>query len=228
MVPGQSLQEIVAAIRAELGREPGRWREIVDSLRPVTNDLWGALSIQERLSFESELRSWWDIHRHRLAPRTAARLDELTAAGRVVIRSGTVLSVGPHPEGRLLVQLAGGELLSADAVVNATGPARAGSEGASPLVRRLLRCGRASLEELGAGLATTADGALIDIEGVASRRCFAIGPLRRGQLFESTAMPEIRVQAAALAGVLTRGVLPAGSPAPDHPAHVNSTNPIGY
>ena len=144
------------------------------------------------------------------------------------IRSGTVLSIGPHPEGRLLVQLSGGELLDADAVVNATGPARAGSERSNPLVRRLLRCGRARLDELGVGLATSADGALVNIEGGVSGRCFTLGPLRRGQLFESTAIPEIRVQAAALAGVLTgdrQDVVPAAA---ERLTHVNSVNPIGY
>ncbi len=228
VAPGLSLDEIAGAVEAELVRDPDGWRQVIDGLRPISNELWGALSLKDRERFESDLRWLWDVHRHRLAPPAAGRLDELIASGRMWIRSGTVLSIGPHPEGRLLVQLSTGELLDADAVVNATGPARAGSERANPLVRRLLRCGRASLDELGVGLATSSDGALVNIEGGVSGRCFTLGPLRRGQLLESTAIPEIRIQAAALAAVL-EGDRQTAVPATFGPAsHVNSVNPIGY
>ena len=227
-VPGRSLAQLAGVVAAELARDPDAWRQSIDGLRPISSEIWSSLSLKDRERFESDLRWWWDVHRHRLAPQVARRLDEMLTGERLTIRSGTVQSIGPHPEGRLLVQLAGGELLDADAVVNATGPARASSERANPLVRRLLRCGRARLDELGLGLATSADGALVNLEGGVSRRCFTLGPPRRGERFESTAIPEIRLQAAALAEVLAGDEKPLIPAAAARLSHVNSVNPIGY
>jgi uncharacterized NAD(P)/FAD-binding protein YdhS len=49
------------------------------------------------------------------------------------------------------------------------------------------------------GLDVDARGALIDYQGKPSRSLFTIGPTRKGQLWETTAVPEIRLQAEQLA-----------------------------
>jgi uncharacterized NAD(P)/FAD-binding protein YdhS len=58
------------------------WRAAVDSLRPVTQPLWAAASVAERRRFLRHLRPWWDVHRHRIAPSIAARIERMMAAGR--------------------------------------------------------------------------------------------------------------------------------------------------
>jgi hydroxyacylglutathione hydrolase len=45
-------------------------------------------------------------------------------------------------------------------------------------------------------------GAFIGADGRPADRVFALGPLRFGTLFETTAMPEVRTQARDLAGTL--------------------------
>jgi uncharacterized NAD(P)/FAD-binding protein YdhS len=45
------------------------------------------------------------------------------------------------------------------------------------------------------GLNVSADGALIDQDGMISKSLYAIGPARKGSLWESIAVPEIREQA---------------------------------
>jgi uncharacterized NAD(P)/FAD-binding protein YdhS len=55
---------------------------------------------------------------------------------------------------------------------------------------------------LGLGLAVDDDGRLLDRAGEPSDTLWALGPLRRGALLETTAIPEIREQAAALARIL--------------------------
>jgi uncharacterized NAD(P)/FAD-binding protein YdhS len=228
LTPGAPLSEITRILAAELEQEPGAWREVIDALRPVTPALWQGVSGPERERFESELRWWWDIHRHRLAPRAASRLADLVAAGRLQVLAGSVIAVGGGgADGALGVHLSDGRRLTGDAVVNATGPARVSSPSANPLLQRLLGNGRARADVLGVGLATSEQGALINIEGTVSHRCFTLGPPRRGELFESTAIPEIRVQAAALARLLT-STTPVSEPRPEPGTRVNSTNPIGY
>jgi len=200
---GCSLEQILTTVGREIAARPEAWREVIDGLRPLTTSLWQGLAPGERERFERELRVSWEVHRHRLAPTVAARLRELTTDGRLTVRSGGAGSLRPSSTGSVRLELGHGELLDADVLVNATGPSRSVSGCADPLTRGLLASGRACPDELGIGLATSADGALIDIEGEVSRCCFTLGPPRRGELLESTAIPEIRQQAAQLARLLS-------------------------
>lgn len=61
------------------------------------------------------------------------------------------------------------------------------------------------LLELIAGEPQRAGGALLDAAGRPSATLFTLGPPLRGQLYETTAVPEIRDQAA----VLARQLIPA-------------------
>jgi len=49
------------------------------------------------------------------------------------------------------------------------------------------------------GIDVNEHGALMDYRGMPSHRLYAIGPVRKGCFWETTAVPEIRVQAATLA-----------------------------
>jgi uncharacterized NAD(P)/FAD-binding protein YdhS len=58
------------------------------------------------------------------------------------------------------------------------------------------------------GIDAMPDGAVLDAAGSPSSALFTLGPPLRGLWYETTAIPEIRVQAAALAQLITseRGV----------------------
>ena len=72
-----------------------------------------------------------------------------------------------------------------------------------PLVNDLLSQGLVRPDPLRLGLDVAEDGAVIDAEGVASNLIYAVGPARKGRLWETTAVPEIRRQIAELAPLLT-------------------------
>jgi uncharacterized NAD(P)/FAD-binding protein YdhS len=55
---------------------------------------------------------------------------------------------------------------------------------------------------LGLGLDTDEQGRLLDAFGRPSRRLFLVGPLRKGLLWENTAVPELRVEAKRMADLL--------------------------
>ena len=99
----------------------------------------------------------------------------------------------PHGEQRVLV----------DGLVNATGPVYDVRRSPDPLLRALLGRGLATPGPLGLGLRTD-DGALLDASGRRSPHLYTLGALRRGELWETTAVPEIRAQAAGIAAALTR------------------------
>jgi len=82
---------------------------------------------------------------------------------------------------------------------NCTCPACDLSTVGDPLLEDLFASGLARPDSLRLGLDVAPDGSVINSEGRISGRVFAVGPLRRGALWETTAVPEIRGQAAQLA-----------------------------
>ncbi len=102
--------------------------------------------------------------------------------------------------------------LAAGWLINATGPDTDLTRTTDPLLRDLLDRGLARPDPIRLGLDATPDGAVLDAAGVPSTTLFTLGPPLRGIRYETTAIPEIRDQAAALAGLLT-----AARPARQHP-----------
>ena len=189
--PSGSLGELVRAVRA---REP--WRASVDGLRPHSIALWQGLSDSERSRFLRHLRPWWDVHRHRIAPRVAARIEAMRASGRLEVAAARIARV----EGDLaiLARRGGGEIRRRfDAMVNCTGPEGDIGRIGDPLVRSLLASGRARTDPLGLGLDVDAGSRLIG-SGL-SPALYALGPLTRGAFWEIVAVPDIRGQAAGVA-----------------------------
>jgi uncharacterized NAD(P)/FAD-binding protein YdhS len=183
----------------------GDWRSVVDGVRPYTQQLWQSLPLGEQARFLARHARRWEIHRHRMAPGVAARVRALRADGRLSLRAGSLQRLEPAVRGGIdaIYKTADGvERLHAAAVVNCTGPDPAPGAGGDPLLANLIedRLGRAG--PLGLGLDTGSDGELCDCDGRPSSRLFTLGALRRGQLWETTAVPEIRLQAADLARLL--------------------------
>jgi tetratricopeptide (TPR) repeat protein len=96
------------------------------------------------------------------------------------------------------VRLSDGQTITAQSVVNCTGPANDVRRSADPLLMHLLDAGLARPGRLGLGLATDRAGRVLGRDPGA-KAIWTLGPLRQGELWESTAIPEIRTQAAALA-----------------------------
>jgi uncharacterized NAD(P)/FAD-binding protein YdhS len=190
-----------AAVVAEVGG--GDWRDAVNALRPVTSELWAALPETEQRRFLDRLARYWDVHRHRLAPHVAAAVQELRDNGLLTFASGRIRAVAEDADGVAvtLSERASGTTreLRVASVVNCTGPTGNGLAGGSRLLENLCDAGIARPHPLALGLDTCSDGALRDARGREHETLFAIGPLRRGELWETTAVPEIRAQAHALA-----------------------------
>ena len=184
-----TLRDVVRAVRAAAG-EAGDWRPIVDGLRPLLDQLWGALTPGEQDAFLRHLARPWECHRHRMAPAVAARVVELRAAGLLEIRAG---GVAAWPG-----------LADYAAVVNCAGPGRLPGA-AGPLVGGLLAAGLARVGPHGLGLDIDEAGRLVGAGGRAHDRLWVIGALRRGAQWETTAVPEIRAQARRLVADLRAG-----------------------
>ncbi|QNE21457.1 hypothetical protein F1D05_30490 [Kribbella qitaiheensis] len=163
----------------------------IDGLRPITARVWKRLSAGDKQEFLRIDARTWDAHRYRMAPITAERLAVLRESGRLCQHTSEVVTAEDTGDA-VRVLLSDGTVMTVGAVVNCTGPV--GDATADPFLRGLLACGLARAGEVGLGLETADDGRVL---GATGRRAplWTLGALRRGSLWESTAMPEIRSQA---------------------------------
>jgi uncharacterized NAD(P)/FAD-binding protein YdhS len=89
--------------------------------------------------------------------------------------------------------------LDADWVVNCTGPAPANFAASNPAIGSLLVDGWLRPDELGLGIDTASNGNAIARDGQELSDLMVVGTLRKPQLWETTAVPELRSQAAVVA-----------------------------
>jgi uncharacterized NAD(P)/FAD-binding protein YdhS len=217
------VRSLLGALRREARSAPSGadWRGVMDSLRPVTASLWRDLPEPERRRFLRHLRAFWDVHRHRMAPEVSETLEQFRRVGLLRLHAARVrgfrvtdaewVTVRVRPRG-----WKDEAMFRVHHVINCTGPDASIARG-HPLLRGLLEAGLVQPDALGLGLATDAEGALLDAEGRASKGLFTLGPLRRGDLWESTAIPEIRVQAQALSRRLLERLAPRAEASHDTP-----------
>lgn len=181
------------------------WRAVIDGMRPINARLWRGLTTAQRRQFLRHLRWLWEALRHRTAPASAAAVQALLDAGRLQVHAARVLAVdGPGP---LTVTVRGRatqrtSAIEADRVIQATGLDTAVAYARDPLLAQLLASGLARPDPLQLGLAAEADGQLENADGQLQPGLYGIGSLLRGNLWECTAMPEIRAAARQLADIV--------------------------
>src|ERR1700678_285983 len=88
-----SVRRVLSASRAlacEVERQGGDWREVVTFIRHLAPELWRTLPHVERRRFLRHAQSYWDIHRQRLPPHMAQRIDHMRRGGRLQIYAGRI------------------------------------------------------------------------------------------------------------------------------------------
>jgi uncharacterized NAD(P)/FAD-binding protein YdhS len=188
----RTLAQMVRLLRGML-QTTGDWRVAVDALRPATQTLWQRLSTPEQKRFLTRLATLWGVHRHRMAPAIGAQIEAEIAHGtlRVVGKGIAVREEG----GRLSAEVSG-EVVNPSRILNCMGLELNLARSKNPLLRQLLAEGW--VEPHATGLGVAADP-YCRAWGGAHPNLFVLGSLLTGQLLESTAVPELRVQAALIA-----------------------------
>lgn len=207
--PGQvSARGLLRAIREQVETAQTQgvdWRAVIDSIRPVTNELWQRLDAREQVRFFRHLKTWWDIHRHRMAPEIGAKVQQARERGQLVVHAGRLQRLNAADAGlRADVVLRDGSQrsLRVERAINCTGPDEDYRRIESDLIRNLLESGYAVPGLIGKGLQTTAQGELIGANGRPVDWLLTLGPPRIGDLLETVAVPELRKQAEAVANRL--------------------------
>ncbi|MCA6363078.1 MAG: FAD/NAD(P)-binding protein [Bacteroidetes bacterium] len=182
------------------------WTAVTDSLRPWLQKLWLQGNDAWRNDFMQHVRHIWGVARHRLPPATAAVVYECIARGQLTVAAGRITSLEAKgdlitaqwkPRGKDTRQT-----IEAAKVINCTGPSSKWLSEGNALVKQMAAAGMLAYDRSALGLHATETGQLIDAAGNEQSGLFALGPMIRGVLWEITAVPEIRAQAAALAETL--------------------------
>lgn len=174
------------------------WHSAIDELRPHTQQLWRSHSAAEQARFLRHARAYWDVHRHRLAPAVAARIEELVATGALEFVAGKIVTANAQGgRVRLAVRPRGKDTVThmeSDVIINCTGPRNDLLRGADGLLAGLLASGLVRPDPHRVGLDVDRLGRLLGTDGRPSDSLFAVGPITKGEAWEIVAVPDIRRQ----------------------------------
>ncbi len=184
------------------------WREAIDELRPHTQHIWRRHDSTAQARFLRHLRPYWDVHRHRLAPQVAQRVDAMEKQGRLRFlaghlvsaevaggeRTGAVVRIGWRPRGGDAVSR-----MVVDRVIGCTGPSGDLAKSPDRLLRILLSAGHIRPDVHRLGLDVDHIGRVKRANGQGHDRLFAVGPITKGEAWEMIAVPDIRRQVWSLA-----------------------------
>lgn len=190
-----------AEVLHELRRRSRRdgWREVIDQLRGSSADIWRSWSLAQRRQFLRHARPWWDVHRHRMAPPVAARIEQMTRCGELVVRAGAIVRLElDGDEVRAELRPRGGrglQTLRFDAVVNCMGLGSDIERTDQPLMRALSRRSLVRADPCFLGLDVDPSLRPRSSRGAETPGLFAVGPITRGGQWETTSVPDIRTQA---------------------------------
>ena len=197
----KSVRGLLSLVRKQVRQaqqEDIDWQSVFDSLRPLVARIWQSLPEPERRRFLRHVRPYWEVHRHRAAPQIAQSIAEQLSSGQIQLHAGRITDYQEEKYGVKVTyrdrKSGRANALQVDRVINCTGPEIDCRRLESPLMSSLLAKGLARPDPLFLGLDVSLDGALISGDATTSQTLYAVGPARKGSLWESTAVPELREQ----------------------------------
>ncbi len=204
----KNLDELIELVPKELARaakQGATWHSVVDALRPHTNILWQNLNIHDKRKFLQTYRSVWEKHRHRMPIESGNIIRELQKTGQLKLLKGEIAFIANTHAQELGIKIENGKKitdLSVNTILNCTGPSTA-AHSTNLLLKQLFKNGDMVIDECEIGILTGTNGEILKNDGKVLENCFALGPLRRGTEWETTALHEIREQALALTHLIS-------------------------
>jgi uncharacterized NAD(P)/FAD-binding protein YdhS len=201
--PRQLLRELRRHCRAAIAQGID-WQAPLDTVRVHIARLWSQATDTQRRQFVRHVRPWWESHHHRSPPLSAALVERLYKEGRLRIQAASFKGLETSPDGGVRIRIRRrGEsqtcVVQGAALINSSGIEYDWRRVARPLPQQLLARGLVQSGPLALGIAAAIDGAVLDTDGRAASRLFAMGPPLRGMWWESTAVTDVALQAKALA-----------------------------
>jgi uncharacterized NAD(P)/FAD-binding protein YdhS len=175
------------------------WRIEILKLRPLIQSIWKQWPVKEKKRFLRHCRAWWDVRRHLIDNVVSNRLDALQQSGQLKILAGRLESLEEN----------GGQIFCkyldrhtqvyqefvCDQVINCIGPDGRIRHSQDTLLSQLRDSGQIQADDQGLGILVDDQYRVIGKNGKVQTHLFSMGPLLKGVLWESIAVPELRQQA---------------------------------
>jgi uncharacterized NAD(P)/FAD-binding protein YdhS len=180
---------------------------IIDSIRPHTQKIWKSFSEKEKVLFISRLRHLWGVARHRLPIQTHDKIQQLRINGRLHIISGKIINI---VESNSLItaqyydnKVNEMKVANVSRVINCTGPESDLMNLDNHFLKTCLLKGILVQDKLKLGIKTDTESfRIINKNGKTHPNLYTLGSNLKGELWESTAINELRDQADKLADIL--------------------------
>ncbi|MBA4239230.1 MAG: hypothetical protein C0448_00780 [Sphingobacteriaceae bacterium] len=193
-----TLLEILSLVNKQLKKakkENLNLHSVVDSMRPFLQNLWLNFSIEEKKQFLRHLRHKWGVARHRAPSQSMAIFNTLKSSNQLQLIKGRISDIKLQTFGFEIFysnNQTEQQTLHTQLIINCTGPESDYSQLKSPLIQDLINNQIISHDSIKYGINAQKDGYI-------TNNIYTIGPPLKGILWESVAVPEIRVQAQELA-----------------------------
>ena len=177
---------------------------LIDYLRPHTQGIWRNFSLTEKKIFMSKFRHLWGVARHRLPFVTYDIIQKERIQNSLQIISGKLTSISELTnslEIHYFDKVIGIERkIEAAFMINCTGPESDFTISNSTLLKTCLAKGIVTQDELKLGIRTNTDSfQTLNSNNEINSSIYTLGSTLRGELWESTAINELRSQAKTLA-----------------------------
>ena len=185
---------------------------IIDAFRPNVAKVWQQFSEEEKAKFMGSVRHIWGVARHRIPFVSYDKIMKEQINQQLEILAGKLVDLKQSNEGNKVTlwdkRLKKNKEFIVGSVINCTGPETKITATKNDLLKQLYVDGMISQDSLHLGLrANTKTFRTINAENQENERLFAIGSLLKGELWESTAVNELKNQAKELAVLLTNELL---------------------
>lgn len=189
---GKDINQIFHIVRKHL-KNHSEPRAVIDSIRPHAINIWKSLSKTDKSRFLRHLNPIWNSIRHRVPESTFDTITELENSGTLNFLTGKIIST-EQIDNKVKVKIKSNkdiQELNVDLIINCIGPESNYKRLNLPLIQNLLQSGIIECDEQSITIKTN-DWNIIDKDGLQMPNLMAIGPVLKGELFECTAVPEIR------------------------------------
>jgi uncharacterized NAD(P)/FAD-binding protein YdhS len=202
-----SLYDLVKLVHKHIKavREYGATAEpVIDSLRPFTQNIWKRFTEDEKNIFMSRFRHLWGVARHRIPIHSHDKLQQLRIDGKLKINSGRLLNFTEVADGIIVDYFDKKDhnikQVKVSRIINCTGPDTDLKNIENSFLKNCLLKGLLTQDKLKLGIvADTVTFQVIDAKGQPHANLFTLGGNLKGELWESTAVNELRAQAESLA-----------------------------
>lgn len=192
-------------IRAEVAgaAEQGLpWQRVLDQVRVQGQTIWHSLPLREQQRFVRHLRSWWDVHRYRIAPQVSAVMSARQQQGSMKVLAARLVdisSLGHQLEITLRTREGASEIHRLDHLIVTTGPGHEALIVSQPLLQSLSQQGLIRADPLGFGLDVDSQSHTLNLTGQPNPRLFVVGPAARARFGELMGLPQVADHAADVA-----------------------------